>query len=190
MYSVTDRTPMSLGKFGDVDWLALARMKLWWLAPHWGRGCEDIPPSTSFLLTRATAAANYCLLLPLPGNNTRTSLGGSEGRVFVHTEEWHCQQQMADEERPESSAPSLLFIATGPDPFDLVQTSVAAVADRLKTFRTLTNKLSHPRNKYLQMDYFGWCTWDAFYTSVGENSVLISFEYRRVMTVTCQNRMR
>ena len=169
IYSVTDRAPVSLGKLGkDARWLALSHMKLWWLAPRWGRGCEDIPPSTSFLLVNS-GGASYSLLLPLPGNNTRTSLGGSEGSVSVHTEEWRITsgqggQEAADEQLPESS---LLFVATGPDPFDLVHTSIAAVAERLRSFCTLAHKLSQPRAQSLQMDYFGWCTWDAFYTDVG-----------------------
>jgi raffinose synthase len=54
-----------------------------------------------------------------------------------------------------------LFVATGPDPYDLVERAAQSVAARLGAGRLRRDK---PLPAFL--DRFGWCTWDAFYQDV------------------------
>ncbi len=56
---------------------------------------------------------------------------------------------------------NLLYIAAGRDPYDLVQRSVVAAARLSGGARSLQEKQIPP-----SIDYFGWCTWDAFYSNV------------------------
>ena len=71
-FSVVDRRPLCLGTLdAGADYLALSRIKLWWLAPFWGQGRtgSEIPPETSFLLVRmaakeATAVAREGVMAP------------------------------------------------------------------------------------------------------------------------------
>ncbi len=56
---------------------------------------------------------------------------------------------------------AIAFVATGSDPFALVRTSMEAVQRQLKTFELRSCKPVPPA-----MDWFGWCTWDAFYSKV------------------------
>ncbi|KAJ6417555.1 hypothetical protein OIU84_003307 [Salix udensis] len=68
----------------------------------------------------------------------------------------------------------LVFVAAGSDPFDVITNAVKAVESHLQTF-------SHRERKKMpdMLNWFGWCTWDAFYTDVTAEGVkqgLESFE--------------
>ncbi|TVU05380.1 hypothetical protein EJB05_48539 [Eragrostis curvula] len=68
----------------------------------------------------------------------------------------------------------LVFVGAGSDPFEVITNSVKAVERHLQTF-------SHREKKKMpdMLNWFGWCTWDAFYTNVTADGVkegLQSFE--------------
>ncbi len=118
-----DLHSVSLGSVEGGEWLGLARMKLWWLSPHWGGGpnapnTTRVPPETSFLLVNVSNGGReeYCLLLPLNTRNVRASLSGSgggevegEGRggsarggggaLFLRLEEWRVPEEDGGEGR-------------------------------------------------------------------------------------------
>ncbi|KAG8492770.1 hypothetical protein CXB51_010231 [Gossypium anomalum] len=54
-----------------------------------------------------------------------------------------------------------IFEAAGSDPYDVITNSVKTVEKHLQTF-------SHREKKKMpdSLNWFGWCTWDAFYTNV------------------------
>jgi len=55
----------------------------------------------------------------------------------------------------------LVFIGAGWDPFEVITNSVKAVERHLQTFCHMEKeKMPDIQN------WFGWCTWDAFYTNV------------------------
>lgn len=54
-----------------------------------------------------------------------------------------------------------LYIATGPDPFKLIESAVADAAALSGGSKPLSEKQLPPT-----LDVFGWCTWDAFYSRV------------------------
>ncbi|KAG8492774.1 hypothetical protein CXB51_010237 [Gossypium anomalum] len=64
-------------------------------------------------------------------------------------------------EAQHNSAVHLVFVAAGSDPYDVITNSVKTVEKRLQTF-------SHREKKRMPdiLNWFGWCTWDAFYTNV------------------------
>lgn len=45
--------------------LACARVKLWWMQPHWGTRGEDVPPETQFLLLELGQDGPYAVIMPL-----------------------------------------------------------------------------------------------------------------------------
>jgi raffinose synthase len=59
-----------------------------------------------------------------------------------------------------------LYINAGSDPFQVITDAVRAVESHLGTF-------VHREKKKAPgiVDYFGWCTWDAFYTDVTAEGV-------------------
>jgi hypothetical protein len=70
-----------------------------------------------------------------------------------------------------SKWPSALLVATGRDIFKLIDESVAQAARLSGTAKPLTAK--HLPDS---LDYFGWCTWDAFYSTVSAE-VLLPFPF-------------
>lgn len=56
---------------------------------------------------------------------------------------------------------NLLYVAAGTNPYELVQRSVVAAARLSGGAKPLLDKAVPP-----SVDYFGWCTWDAFYSNV------------------------
>ncbi|MDX2110813.1 MAG: Sip1-related alpha-galactosidase [Verrucomicrobiota bacterium] len=137
-------------------WLALARHGFYWNHPEFGSLWETVPYETQFLLWELVDGG-YGLLLPLiAGDNRATISGGRDGLHLV----W--EGALGD-----ATAPAvLLFSARGENPYTLVEDSVAAVADQLKSFRTRQQKLAPEFANLL-----GWCTWDAFYHEVDEAKV-------------------
>ena len=54
-----------------------------------------------------------------------------------------------------------LYVAAGPDPFQLIESAVSAAAALSGGSKPLSEKELPPT-----LDVFGWCTWDAFYSRV------------------------
>jgi hypothetical protein len=63
-------------------------------------------------------------------------------------------------------AAHMVYLHAGDNPFDTVTAAVKAVEKHLQTFH-------HRDKKKLPsfLDWFGWCTWDAFYTDVTADGV-------------------
>lgn len=59
-----------------------------------------------------------------------------------------------------------VLLAAGPDPFALVEDAVAAAAARSGGARPLREKRLPPN-----LDSFGWCSWDSFYSAVSASGL-------------------
>ncbi|GAB2234799.1 hypothetical protein Drorol1_Dr00004065 [Drosera rotundifolia] len=61
---------------------------------------------------------------------------------------------------------NLVYVAAGSDPFDVIANAVKSVERHLQTF-------SHRERKKMpnMLNWFGWCTWDAFYSDVTAEGV-------------------
>ena len=60
-----------------------------------------------------------------------------------------------------SSFPSVLLVAVGTDPYALVDAAIVKAAKLSGTAKPLAQK-----ELPASLDHFGWCSWDAFYSSV------------------------
>ncbi|KAE8779338.1 putative galactinol--sucrose galactosyltransferase 6 [Hordeum vulgare] len=164
------RHVVSLGNMRGVRFMACFRFKMWWMAQRMGDKGGDVPHETQFLLveSRATGAgedeeASYVVFLPLVEGAFRASLqgggaGGDELQLCVES---------GDAGTLASSFDRVLFVgATESDPFAAISGAVAAVRSCLGTFRPRAEK-----KLPAIVDYFGWCTWDAFYQDVTQEGV-------------------
>ena len=61
---------------------------------------------------------------------------------------------------------SALYVAAGTDPFLLIERGVAAAARLSGGAQPLAKKKLPP-----SLDVFGWCTWDAFYSTVSAKGI-------------------
>ncbi|KAG6683795.1 hypothetical protein I3842_12G031900 [Carya illinoinensis] len=154
--------------------LSLFREKIWWMIPRVGKsGCE-IPMETQMLLLEArqvsvlnnetssdlTTENTYILFLPVLDGQFRTSLQGTP-----ENELQFCIES-GDDNVLTSQSLEAVFINSGNNPFELITNSVKTLEKHKCTF-------SHIENKKIPayLDWFGWCTWDAFYTEVSPQGI-------------------
>ena len=96
----------------------------------------------------------YALVLPLVSGDFRASVRGKGEQLLV-------QLQSGDPDVRATRVEDALLVAAGDDPYALVDEALRAAAERLGTFGVGAQKKA-PK----ELDQFGWCTWDAFYSAV------------------------
>ncbi|KAI4344177.1 hypothetical protein L6164_011434 [Bauhinia variegata] len=169
---------VSLGTLRDVRFLACFRFKLWWMAQKMGDKGRDIPLETQFLLVETKDGTHlesddgnednqivYTVFLPLIEGSFRACLQGN-----AHDQLELCLES-GDVDTKASSFSHALFISAGTDPFATIHDAFKALKNHLKTFR-----LRHEKKLPGIVDYFGWCTWDAFYQEVTQGGVEAGLE--------------
>jgi raffinose synthase len=149
-------------------WLALARLDLYWVRPHYGVGVTALPREIQLLLWQE-ADGGYGLLLPLVDAGCRARLDGPTPRRGRWDREGNPRpprRRIADGfgllvdgvragHAPDGMRAALL--GCGADPFALRDRVLAAARTLLGTFR-----LRHEKPEPPQRRAFGWCSWDAF----------------------------
>ncbi|KAK6945145.1 Glycosyl hydrolases 36 [Dillenia turbinata] len=167
-----------LGSLKDVRFMACFRFKLWWMAQKMGDKGSEIPLETQFLLLETKDGSHiesdggdegnqviYTVFLPLIEGPFRTCLQGN-----VQDQLELCFDS-GDSEIKTSSFNHSLYISSGSDPFNTISQAITAVKLHLKTFKQRHEKKLPPI-----VDYFGWCTWDAFYQEVTQEGVEAGLE--------------
>ncbi|XP_075508934.1 putative galactinol--sucrose galactosyltransferase 6 [Primulina tabacum] len=175
----SSRQVVSLGTLRDVQFLACFRFKLWWMAQRMGDKGRDIPLETQFLLVETKDGPHlesdvdgdeenktvYTVFLPLIEGPFKACLQGSEG------DKLELCLESGDKEILASNFTHSVYISAGTDPFRAINEAITAVKLHLGTFK-LRQEKKLPR----LVDYFGWCTWDAFYQEVTEEGVEAGLE--------------
>ncbi|KAL8189600.1 hypothetical protein R6Q57_029166 [Mikania cordata] len=156
------RHVVSLGRLNDVRFMACFRFKLWWMAQKMGDKASDIPNETQFLLMETIEEHEkiYVVFLPLIEGSFRACLQGN------FRNELELCVESGDLETKGSVFPHTVYVGTGTDPFIVITDAVYRVKLHLKSFK-------QRKDKQLPgiLDYFGWCTWDAFYQDVNQEGV-------------------
>ncbi|XP_058102945.1 probable galactinol--sucrose galactosyltransferase 6 [Magnolia sinica] len=171
----SSRHVISLGTLRDIRFLSCFRFKLWWMAQRMGDQGRDVPLETQFLLVETKGGSYleladssrddenqivYTVFLPLTEGPFRACLQGNP------QDELELCIESGDSDTKASSFTHSLFISAGIDPFAAITEAIEAVKSHLKTFRQ-----RHEKKLPSIMDYFGWCTWDAFYQDVTQEGV-------------------
>ncbi|CAH9076162.1 unnamed protein product [Cuscuta epithymum] len=162
------RQVIPLGRLLDVQFLAAFRFKLWWISQMMGKHGRDVPVETQFLLVEvknspSLAAADedvYCVFLPLIEGKFRACLQGNSN------DELELCLESGDQDVVGSEFTHSVYVHVGSDPFTAISDAVKAVKLHLKSFRQ-----RHEKKLPGIVDYFGWCTWDAFYQEVTQEGV-------------------
>ncbi|KAL6560903.1 putative galactinol--sucrose galactosyltransferase 6 [Orobanche hederae] len=171
---------VSLGTLRDLRFLACFRFKLWWMAQKMGDKGGDIPLETQFLLVETKFGSQlesggvygddenkvvYTVFLPLIEGPFKACLQGNDG------DELELCLESGDTEAVGSSFTNAVYIHAGTDPFVTIYEAIKAVKLHLGTFR-----LRHEKKLPGIVEYFGWCTWDAFYQEVTQEGVAAGLE--------------
>lgn len=166
---------VSLGTLRDVRFIACFRFKLWWMAQRMGDKGRDIPLETQFLLVETkdgsyieagNGAENYgdkivyTVFLPLIEGPFRAVLQGNS------QDELELCLESGDSDTIGSSFTHSVYVSAGTDPFGVITEAFRVVKLHLKSFRQRYEKKLPGI-----IDYFGWCTWDAFYQEVTQEGV-------------------
>ncbi|XP_022987599.1 probable galactinol--sucrose galactosyltransferase 6 isoform X2 [Cucurbita maxima] len=167
------RQVVPLGTLRDVRFMACFRFKLWWMAQMMGDKGKEIPLETQFLLLETKDGSHlesddgneenqiiYTVFLPLIEGSFRACLQGNG------QDELELCLESGDADTKASSFTHSVFIHAGTDPFDAIADAMKAVKLHLNTFR-----LRQEKKLPAIVDYFGWCTWDAFYQEVTQDGV-------------------
>ncbi|KAF8654475.1 hypothetical protein HU200_061665 [Digitaria exilis] len=173
------RSIFPVGKLRDQRFMCTFRFKMWWMTQRMGSSGRDIPFETQFLIVEGTEGSQftgdsteqpvvYTVFLPILEGSFRAVLQGNAD------DELEICLESGDPDVESFEGTHLVFVGAGSDPFEVITSSVKAVERHLQTF-------SHREKKKMPdiLNWFGWCTWDAFYTNVTAEGVkegLQSFE--------------
>ncbi|PAN35990.1 hypothetical protein PAHAL_6G249100 [Panicum hallii] len=165
------RSVFPVGKLRDQRFMCTFRFKMWWMTQRMGYSGRDIPFETQFLVVEGTNGAQfagdsteqpvvYTVFLPILEGSFRAVLQGNAD------DELEICLESGDPDVESFEGTHLVFVGAGSDPFEVITNSVKAVERHLQTF-------SHREKKKMPdiLNWFGWCTWDAFYTNVSAEGV-------------------
>ncbi|XP_071717440.1 probable galactinol--sucrose galactosyltransferase 6 [Rutidosis leptorrhynchoides] len=158
----SSRHVVSLGRLNSVRFMACFRFKLWWMAQKMGNKGSEVPMETQFLLMETVEEGEkvYIVFLPLIEGPFRACLQGSSG------DELEVCLESGDVDVKGSVFSHMVYVGVGTDPFSTITDAVNTVKMHLKTFKQRQDKKIPGI-----LDYFGWCTWDAFYQDVNQEGV-------------------
>jgi len=164
----TSLVDLVVGQLAPGRMLACARSKLWWMTPEWRTTTTGLPPETQFLLVELAPGGQgaYALLLPLIDGDFRATLRPADYRTRSGEGDLVMRVESGDERVRAPEWRHVLYCAAGSDPFALVERGVAAAARLSGGARPLSTKTLPP-----SLDVFGWCTWDAFYSTVSARGI-------------------
>lgn len=149
-----------LGVLEEVRFLCCFRFKLWWMTQRMGSCGQEVPYETQFMLLEGPSN-KYSVLLPILDGAFRACLqGNAENELQLCVES-------GDPAVVTNRLDYSIYMHVGSDPFEVIEDAVRAVEAHLQTF-------VHREKKKIPgiLDYFGWCTWDAFYTDVSAKGVM------------------
>lgn len=148
-----------LGEVSGIKrFTACHRYEPFWMKPRAGTSAGEVPIETQFLLVELEDGT-CALFVPLLDGGFRCALQGAGENAL---------ELVAESGDPAVVTKEVigLFVAVGDDPYTLVEESAESVAAYLGTGRRLYEK---PEPDFF--DYFGWCTWDAFYQEVSHDKI-------------------
>ncbi|KAL5540838.1 hypothetical protein UlMin_043808 [Ulmus minor] len=157
-----------MGVMEDLRFMCCFRFKLWWMTQRMGTCGKDVPLETQFMLVESKDEAEggddaptiYTVFLPLLEGQFRAALQGNDKN------EVEICLESGDNAVETNQGLCLVYMHAGTNPFEVINQAVKAVEKHMQTF-------AHREKKKLPsfLDWFGWCTWDAFYTDVTAEGV-------------------
>jgi hypothetical protein len=132
--------------------------KDWWTRPWFDTDIEKIPPRTQSLVWKD--GAMYHHILPVCDEIFRAELSGADSGMEITLSAYDAGYNSCD---------TLAFVlASDADPFKLVKTSSFAGLKSLKAPGKTIDERPYPD----ELEYLGWCSWDAFYHDVNHQGLL------------------
>ncbi|XP_020103765.1 probable galactinol--sucrose galactosyltransferase 2 isoform X1 [Ananas comosus] len=169
------RHVFKIGVLRDCCLVCLFRFRIFWMIPRFGNSASDIPQETQMLLLEikedksvsnevdgnSEDPITYILLLPVLDGLFRSSLQGNS------SDELEFCIESGDPAVRQSQFLEAVLVNYGNNPFDLMKESMKILEKHKGTFTVREHK-----KKPAMLDWFGWCTWDAFYFDVNPRGIM------------------
>ena len=136
-----------------------ARIDFCWTKPFFVDDPGDVSSDTQFLLWEVKSGRMGCCI-PLCGDGLRGLIKARDGLLGVNMSS-HC-----DGHRPQSVP--VMAVGFGHDPYKLVEKVYKAGMAAMGRPGRLRSEKARPE----MFDYFGWCSWNAFYGEVTQQKIL------------------
>ena len=175
-------SPTSASLQKTNSFLCCSRNKIYWMTPEWGSRSSDLPPETQFVLAQLRSQLNsnspptFVCLVPLiergafratlrpPSSSSSSDSAASTDDLCLRIESGSPWSR-----RPRSKTRCWSLRAPTPWPSPTPPSSPPP--------RSRAPRGPGPRRRSLTfVDLFGWCTWDAFYSSVSARGVADGLE--------------
>ncbi|KAI3959708.1 hypothetical protein MKW98_018808 [Papaver atlanticum] len=159
-----------MGVLEGLRFMCCFRFKLWWMTQRMGMHGKEVPLETQFMLLESKDTVDsggdensptiYTVFLPLLDGQFRAVLQGNQSN------EIEICLESGDNSVQVNERFYMVYMHAGTNPFEVINQAVKAVEKHMQTFR-------HREKKKMPsfLDWFGWCTWDAFYTDVTAEGV-------------------
>ncbi|XP_073040177.1 probable galactinol--sucrose galactosyltransferase 2 isoform X2 [Primulina eburnea] len=145
----SSRHVFPIGILQEYKFLCLFRHKIWWMIPRFGSSGSDVPIETQMLLLEVTEESAVS-----DGNSSRRLVGNSFYVLFLPVLEGQFRASLQG-----TSANELQFCVE---------------SGYWRDIKVPSLMLSIRRPAHL--DWFGWCTWDAFYKDVNPLGIKAGLE--------------
>ncbi|NRA37673.1 MAG: hypothetical protein HRU15_06000, partial [Planctomycetes bacterium] len=135
---------------GMCKWMCLYRKNVFWMEPAFGKNdTVDIPADTQILMW--SAGGKKHIAIPLCHSDLRATISGIKDGIQI---QWTGNEQKG---AVCSSHADLLYVRSGSNIHTLCQDAMSELQKILGTFQLREDKVQADF-----IDYFTWCTWDAF----------------------------
>ncbi|MES1186192.1 MAG: Sip1-related alpha-galactosidase [Myxococcales bacterium] len=152
------RARVALGKVRELRrFAACFRPEPFWMQPYVGSRTSEVPGDTQFLLLELDDG-RFAVVAPLVDPPFKATLVGAEDMLWLVLD--------SGDSAVEGQQMLGAYLGVGDDPYELCRRGARAVAERLAY-----GKLRREKPLPKLVDYFGWCTWDAFYQDVSQTKV-------------------
>jgi len=139
----------------------------WWSRPHFRRDLSKVPERTQCLLWR-TRDGLYGCIVPLVDGGFKADINSRTGHLGI---------DLTSHDSGRRSCKAAAFVAGfGDDPYELVRRTYEAGM----AFSGRPGALRWEKPYPEIFEYFGWCTWNAFYQDVNETGILRKLEAFKV----------
>lgn len=143
-----------------------------WMETEIGDSFDKVPRETQFLITRDNKTESYTIYVPLIDGKFRSSLIGNKNQFL------NLIAESGDSEILTKSVTGL-YIISGEDPFEMMEVAAREIREW-----SGSNEINTVRQLPEIGEYFGWCTWNAFYNQITGEKVRLALDSFRLGNCT------
>lgn len=149
---------LTFDSFGETEkMLAIVSKNAWWMGPEFPAQASELPEETFTVMVKDKETHKY--YLPMPISNALCELKGADGKGMVCINSGNGQNEISG---------CFLAVSLDKNPYRAAD----KVFSTARKHGVIDVPLKSERHCSDMFNYFGWCSWDAFYHDVTEEGLL------------------